>query len=59
MKASFGASVGGLRQNSNVFFDDARYKQAEDPGLSKGEEKRFDAIIEWHKVLVYKGRCLY
>ena len=39
MKASFGASVGGLRQNKNVFFDDARYKQAEDPGLSKGEEK--------------------
>ena len=39
MKASFGASVSGLRKNNNVFFDDARYKQAEDPGLSKGEEK--------------------
>ena len=24
LKASFGAGVGGLRQNSNVFFDDAR-----------------------------------
>ena len=55
MKASFGASVGGLRQNKNVFFDDARYKQAEDPGFSKGEEKRFDAIINMAQGSVYKG----
>ena len=55
MKASFGASVGGLRQNSNVFFDDARYKQAEDPGLSKGEEKRFDAIIRMAEGSIYKA----
>ena len=55
MKASFGASVGGLRQNKNVFFDDARYKQAEDPGLSKGEEKRFDAIIRMAEGSIYKG----
>ena len=55
LKASFGASVGGLRQNSNVFFDDARYKQAEDPGLSKGEEKRFDAIIRMAEGSIYKA----
>jgi hypothetical protein len=55
MKASFGASVGGLRKNKNVFFDDARYKQAEDPGLSKGEEKRFDAIIRMAEGSIYKG----
>ena len=55
LKASFGAGVGGLRQNSNVFFDDARYKQAEDPGLSKGEEKRFDAIIRMAEGSIYKA----
>ena len=55
MKASFGASVGGLRQNSNVFFDDARYKQSEDPGLSKGEEKQFDAIIRMAEGSIYKA----
>jgi len=55
LKASFGASVGGLRQNSNVFFDDARYKQAEDPGLSKGEEKRFNAIIRMAEGSIYKA----
>ena len=55
MKASFGASVGGLRQNKNVFFDDARYKQAEDPGFSKGEEKRFDAILNMAQGSVYKA----
>ena len=46
LKASFGASVGGLRQKKNVFFDDARYKQAEDPGFSDSEEKAFDNIIK-------------
>jgi hypothetical protein len=55
MKASFGASVSGLRKNSNVFFDDARYKQAEDPGLTKGEEKQFDSIISMAQGSVYKG----
>ena len=55
MKASFGASVGGLRQNSNVFFDDARYKQSADPGLSKGEEKQFDAIIRMAEGSIYKA----
>jgi hypothetical protein len=55
MKASFGASVGGLRQNKNVFFDDARYKQAEDPGFSKAEEKRFDAVLNMAQGSVYKA----
>ena len=55
MRASFGASVGGFKQNRNVFFDDARYKQAEDPGLSKGEEKRFDAIIRMAEGSIYKA----
>jgi hypothetical protein len=55
LKASFGAGVGALRRNRNVFFDDARYKQSEDPGLSKGEEKRFDAIIRMAEGSVYKA----
>ena len=55
LKASFGASVGGLKRNKNVFFDDARYKQAQDPGFTKGEEKRFDAILRMAEGSVYKG----
>ena len=55
LKASFGASVGGLKSNKNVFFDDARYKQSEDPGLTKSEEKRFDAILRMAEGSVYKG----
>ena len=55
MKASFGASVSGLKQNRNVFFDDARYKQAEDPGLTKSEEKQFDSVISMAQGSVYKG----
>ena len=55
LKASFGASVGGLRKNSNVFFDNASYKQSEDPGLTKAEEKQFDAIIRMAEGSIYKG----
>ena len=55
LKASFGASVGGLKNNKNVFYDDARYKQSEDPGLTKAEEKRFDAILRMAEGSVYKG----
>ena len=55
MKASFGASVSGLRKNSNVFFDNAKYQQSEDPGLSKGEEKQFDSAIAMAQGSVYKG----
>ena len=55
LKASFGASVSGLKSNKNVFFDDARYKQSEDPGLTKAEEKKFDAILRMAEGSVYKG----
>ena len=55
LKASFGASVSGLKSNKNVFYDDARYKQSEDPGLTKAEEKRFDAILRMAEGSVYKG----
>ena len=55
MKASFGASVSSLRKNSNVFFDNASYKQAEDPGLSKSEERQFDSIIAMAEGSIYKG----
>ena len=55
MKASFGASVSGLRKNSNVFFDSAKYQQSEDPGFSKGEEKQFDSAIAMAQGSVYKG----
>ena len=55
LKASFGASVSGLKSNKNVFYDDARYKQSEDPGLTKAEEKKFDAILRMAEGSVYKG----
>jgi hypothetical protein len=55
MKASFGASVSGLRKNSNVFFDSAKYQQSEDPGLSKSEESKFDSAIAMAQGSVYKG----
>ena len=55
LKASFGASVSGLKNNKNVFYDDARYKQSEDPGLTKAEEKKFDAILRMAEGSVYKG----
>ena len=55
LKASFGASVSGLRKNSNVFFDDARYQQSEDPGLTKAEETQFDSAIAMAQGSVYKG----
>ena len=55
MRASFGASVSGLRQNKNVFFDNANYKQSKDPGFNKGEEKQFDSVISMAQGSVYKG----
>ena len=55
LKASFGASVSGLKNNKNVFYDDARYKQSEDPGLTKAEEKKFDAVLRMAEGSVYKG----
>jgi hypothetical protein len=55
MKAGFGASVSGLRKNSNVFFDSASYQQSEDPGFNKGEERQFDSAIAMAQGSVYKG----
>ncbi len=55
LKASFGASIGGLRKSKKVFFDNANYKQAEDPGFSSGEEKTFDAIIRMAEGSAYKA----
>ena len=55
LKASFGASISGLRKNSNVFFDNAKYQQSEDPGLTKGEEKQFNSAIAMAQGSVYKG----
>jgi hypothetical protein len=55
MKASFGASVSGLRKNSNVFFDSAKYQQSEDPGFNKGEERQFDSAIAMAEGSIYKG----
>ena len=55
MKASFGASVSGLRQNKNVFFDNANYKQSADPGFNKGEESAFDGVIKMAEGSIYKA----
>jgi len=55
MKAGFGASVSGLRKNSNVFFDSASYQQSEDPGFNKGEERQFDSAIAMAEGSIYKG----
>ena len=55
LSASFGASVKGLKKNKNVFFDDANYKQSEDPRFSSTEEKAFDNIIRMAEGSAYKA----
>ena len=55
LNATFGASVSSLRKNKSVFFDDANYKQAEDPGFSDSEEKAFDNIIKMAEGSAYKA----
>ena len=55
MRASFGASVRGLRKNKNVFFDDAKYKQVGNAGFDKNEESRFEAIIRMAEGSAYKA----
>ena len=55
LRASFGASVRGLKKNKNIFFDDATYKQAEDPGFNPAEEKAFDNIIKMAEGSAYKA----
>jgi len=55
LSASFGASVSGLKKNKSIFFDDAMYKQSEDPGFSKAEETAFDNIIKMAEGSAYKA----
>ena len=55
LNATFGASVSSLKKNKNIFFDDANYKQAEDPGFSDSEEKAFDNIIRMAEGSAYKA----
>ena len=55
LSASFGASVKSLKKNKSVFFDDAMYKQSEDPGFSKTEETAFDNIIRMAEGSAYKA----
>ena len=55
LSASFGASVSGLKKNKSVFFDDAMYKQSEDPGFSSSEAAAFDNIIKMAEGSAYKA----
>ena len=55
LRASFGANVSGLRKNKNVFFDDANYKQVQDPGFSPDEETSFDNVIKMAEGSAYKA----
>jgi len=55
LKATFGASTRSLKKNKNVFFDDATYKQSEDPGFNSTEEKAFDNIIRMAEGSAYKA----
>ena len=55
LKASFGANVSGLRKNKNVFFDNANYKQVQDPGFSPDEETSFDNVIKMAEGSAYKA----
>ena len=55
LSASFGASVKSLKKNKSVFYDDANYKQSEDPGFTSGEESAFDNIIKMAEGSAYKA----
>ena len=55
LSASFGASVSGLKKNKSIFFDDAMYKQSEDPGFSSSEAAAFDNIIKMAEGSAYKA----
>ena len=55
LSASFGASVSGLKKNKSIFFDDAMYKQSEDPGFSSSEASAFDNIIKMAEGSAYKA----
>jgi len=55
LSATFGASVSSLKKNKNVFFDDATYKQSEDPGFTSTEETAFNNIIKMAEGSAYKA----
>ena len=54
LSATFGASVGGLSKNKDVFFDDAMYKQT-NPGFTRTEEIAFDNILRMAEGSAYKA----
>ena len=55
LRATFGANVNSLRQNNNVFFDDASYKQVAGAGFTADEEKRFNGLIAMAEGSAYKA----
>jgi hypothetical protein len=55
LSASFGVNVSSLSKNSDIFFDDANYKQSADPGFSPQEETAFDNIIRMAEGSAYKA----
>tara|TARA_R100000008_G_scaffold86476_1_gene79784 strand:- start:743 stop:1972 length:1230 start_codon:yes stop_codon:yes gene_type:complete len=55
LRATFGANVNSLRQNKNVFFDDASYKQVAGAGFTADEEKRFNGLIAMAEGSAYKA----
>jgi len=55
LSASFGANVSSLSKNSNIFFDDASYKQSADPGFNPQEETAFDNILRMAEGSAYKA----
>ena len=55
LSASFGVNVSSLSKNSNIFFDDASYKQSADPGFNPQEETAFDNILRMAEGSAYKA----
>ena len=55
LSASFGASVSSLKKNSNIFFDDANYKQVQDPGFNSAEETQYNNIIKMAEGSAFKA----
>ena len=55
LRAAFGANTRGLKNNKNVFFDDATYKRADAAAFSPAEEKAFDNIIRMAEGSAYKA----
>jgi len=55
LSATFGANVRSLSKNSNIFYDDATYKQSADPGFTSSEESAFDNILRMAEGSAYKA----